>query len=317
VNNNKLPISVVIPTMNRPATLKRTLDYLISKEYIPSEIIVVDQSESEEKQNLNRLLIETCNTEIRAIYIYQKEPSLTKARNQGFTLCKNDIIVFSDDDVDVNDNTILNINEVMRNSNIAMIAGIDTNMGNSRTHLSYIFGKKSLKYKNIGHVTLSMLGRYPDNIRGEVDTQWAMGYFFVIRKSLADKWHMKWDENLKSYAYAEDLDFSYTYYKKAQSENLRCILCDKVKVAHLTSQEWRVQSYKSTAMYVLNREYLSYKHFETPLSRLATRWSNFGEFIIRILKRSNPLDLLYAQIICDKYRKEIKQQKLFIKLYER
>lgn len=313
----RLPISVVIPTMNRPTTLKRTVECLVAQEYIPSEIIIIDQSESKQDQAANQVAVDVCNKITVVKYYYQSIPSLTKARNKGFDYCENDIVVFSDDDVDVEDSTLINIMEIMASADIAMIAAIDTNMGTSKTNLGYLFGKKSFRNKNIGHVTLSMLGRYPDIICGDVDTQWAMGYFFAIRKSLTDKWNIRWDENLTSYAYAEDLDFSYTYFKRAKAEGLRCILSERVKVAHLGSQEWRVQSYKSTAMYVINREYLSYKHFETPVSRLATRWTNFGEFIFRIVKMGNPLDIIQAQLNCDKNRSSIKHQIILPGFYEK
>lgn len=313
----RLPISVVIPTMNRPTTLKRTLECLVAQEHVPSEIIIIDQSESKQDQAANQFAADACNTTSNVKYYYQNTPSSTKARNSGLDCCKNDIVIFSDDDVDVEESTLINIMEMMATIDIALIAAVDTNMGTSKTNLGYLFGKKSFRNKNIGHVTLSMLGRYPDIIRGDVDTQWAMGYFFAIRKSLADKWNIRWDENLTSYAYAEDLDFSYTYFKRANTEGLRCILSERVKVAHLRSQEWRVQSYKNTAMYVINREYLSYKHFGKPFSRLATRWTNLGEFLFRIINRGKPLDLISAQLSCDKNRNSIKQQIILPWFYEK
>ena len=43
--NSILPISVLIPTMNRPDSLERTLKKYICAKYIPAQIVVVDQSE--------------------------------------------------------------------------------------------------------------------------------------------------------------------------------------------------------------------------------------------------------------------------------
>jgi len=301
-----LPISVVIPTINRSATLKRTIDCLMTKEYIPSQVIVVDQSQNDRDRNLNMACMHGYKGLVEINYIYQETPSLTKARNKGFIYCRNDIIICSDDDVDVNEETLKNVYNIMQNENIAMIGAIDENSGSSKTDLGYLFITKSYKKRHIGHVTLSVLGRYPDNIKGKIETQWAMGYFFIIRKSLADKWNVRWDENLTSYAYAEDLDYSFTYYKKASEQNMRCILSDKVKVKHLVSTEYRVPSVKNTYMYVINREYLSYKHKMGVKSHLATRWTNFGRFLVRVLKREKPMDVLKAQWRCDRYRKLIK-----------
>ena len=314
---SRIPISVVIPTMNRPDALKKTIESLLLKTIIPSQIIIVDQSDKIENQLENKKIIshQLVLTEIK--YIFQKIPSLTKARNTGFNYCKNEIIICSDDDVDVNVNTIKNIHELMSNINIAMIAGIDKNKKESHNNLGYIFGTKSFINRKKGHVTLSMLGRYPKEVHGNVDTQWAMGYFFVIRKSLTKKWNLKWDEKLVGYAYAEDLDFSYSYFKRAKSEGLRCILSETVKVHHLVSKEWRITPYKNTIMYVINREYLSYKHYKTPLARFATRWTNFGNLLYRILKNNSPKDLIIAQYYCDKYRKEIRKGNISYKLYSK
>ena len=44
MNNNILPISVLIPTMNRPESLERTLKKYMSAKFVPAQIVVVDQS---------------------------------------------------------------------------------------------------------------------------------------------------------------------------------------------------------------------------------------------------------------------------------
>jgi len=225
-------------------------------------------------------------------------------------------VVFSDDDVDVNYETLYEIYRLMSNKNIAMIAGIDENKAISKSKWGYIFGIKSYKKRKIGQVALSMHGSYPNEITGLVDTEWAMGYFFIVRKSFIDKWAIKWDETLTSYSYAEDLDFTYSYYKRANKENLKCVLSDTVKVKHLVSKEWRVASYKSSLMYVINREYLSYKHFKSPLSRIATRWANLGEFFNRIIRRNHPMYIVKAQYFCDKYRSDIKKGNIHTELFK-
>ncbi|SHJ13681.1 glycosyltransferase family 2 protein [Parasporobacterium paucivorans] len=311
-----LPISFVIPTMNRPDAFKRTIDGLMDKEYIPAQIIVVDQSLNDTEKDLNRSCLGFYNDRIETEYIFQEKPSLTKARNNGYKLCRHEIIVCSDDDVDVKEDTLKNLFNLMQNDNVAMVAGINENSGHSRTDLGYLFGTKSFRNRKIGHVTLSVLGRYPDDVRGEVETQWAMGYFFAIRKSLKDRWNLEWDERLTGYAYAEDLDFSYGYYKKAQTEKRRCIINEQVRVRHLVSNEYRVPTLKGTYMYVINREYISYKHKMGAASRVVSRWTNTGQFLLRCIKRERPMDMLRAQARCEKNRKLIKAGILRETFYE-
>lgn len=311
-------ISVVIATMNRPESLIKTLDCIYNKTVIPNQIVIIDQSNKNNLIDKELLNVKYCKTKIN--YIYQEMPSLTKARNVGINYAENDIVVYMDDDVFVNDDTIKNVNEIFNNDkSISMLAGIDEFQEDKDSIFGYIFGVKSKKNINIGQVSKSMFGKFPKNIsslEGRCETQWAMGFFFVVRKSLILKWNLCWDEKLISYAYAEDLDFSYMYYKKSKKENLKCIIDSKVKVKHNCSREWRIPSRKSTYMFIINREYLSYKHYKTPISRLRTRWANIGFLAQKLLKRENYRDFYKGMCLCDKYRKDIKKGILHSDLYK-
>lgn len=306
---NILPISVLIPTMNRPETLKATLDSFFNGDVLPAQVVVVDQS-NDENAKKTKNVCDKYSDKAQIKYVYQERPSSTEARNNAYNYASGEIIVFSDDDVLVYKNTLKNVVSVMQRNEVAMIAGIDDNSSASSTNIGYLLGTKSYKNRKIGHVTLSMLGRYPDNIKGEIETQWAMGYFFVVRKSLLDKWNIRWDENLTSYAYAEDLDFSFSYYKKAKSENLKCVINEQVRVKHCVSKEYRTPSTKSTYMYVVNRYYLSYKHNMGFRSRLAMKWCNFWRLVERTVKKECPADMWKAMVFVSRNRKDVRQGKI-------
>lgn len=295
--------------MNRPETLKKTLDSFFDGYVIPSQVVVVDQS-NEVNAKRTKDVCDKYSDKALMKYVHQKVPSLPKARNNAYKYATEEIIICSDDDVLIYDDTLKNIADIMKRTSVAMIAGIDDNTLSSSTKIGYLFGTKSYKNRKIGHVTLSMLGRYPDNIKGEIETQWAMGYFFVVRKSLLDKWNIRWDENLTSYAYAEDLDFSFSYYKKAIKENLKCVLNEKVHVKHCVSNEYRTPSKKSTYMYVINRYYLSFKHNMGLKSRLSMKWCNIWRLIERIVKKESPIDMWKAMVFVSRYKKDVKQGKL-------
>lgn len=289
-----LPISVLIPTMNRPDTLQHTLESYMEQEFVPGQIVVVDQSQRGEIQRAVRDIVRQYEGKIACEYIYQQEPSLTKARNRAMEQASHEIVICSDDDIEVERDTLYTIYSIMQDSRIAMIAGLDANRPKSRSKIGYLLGTKSFAKRKIGHVTASMLGRYPENVRGRTETQWAMGYFFVIRKSCAQRWNLQWDEHLPGYAYAEDLDFSYGYYRCARAEQLKCILDEKVQVRHLVSGEYRVPSQKSTCMYVLHRAYLCHKYQMGAGSEWALRWCNFWIYVMRCLHRESPQDMKNA-----------------------
>ena len=155
------------------------------------------------------------------------------------------------------------------------------------------------------------------NVSEIVPTKFAMGYFFVVRKSLVERWDVKWDEKLISYAYPEDLDFSFRYYFHSASHGYRCVLDPKIAVQHMNSQEWRETPRKVTLMYVINREYLSYKWNLSWLSRIKTRWANFGMFLERLIHHNHCMDIVKAQFYCDRYRKDIKNGNLHTELYDK
>lgn len=302
---NVLPISVLIPTMNRPETLKRTLDTYAQADRAPSQIVVVDQSQDTETAKEIEKIVKSFEG-IDTVYVYQETPSLTAARNNALKYAKEEIIVCSDDDVDVYKDTLYNVYRVMSDESVSMIAGLDDKSGGKNGSIGYLLGTRSFKKRRIGHVTLSMLGRFPDEVKGQVDTEWAMGFFFSVKKSLIMKWNLRWDENLTSYAFSEDLDFSYAYFKNSRKENLRCVFDETVHVKHMVSREYRVPSKKSTFMYVINRYYLSYKHNMGLKSRLAMKWCNFWRLIERILRKEKPGDFINAQRCLRKNIKKVK-----------
>ena len=289
-----LPVSLLIPTMNRPQTLQRTLYSILAGTALPAQIVVVDQSTNEPSRNQCQKVLDTLPDAVDKVFIHQNIPSSTAARNRAMAMARHDVMIFSDDDIEVFPNTLENIMRIMSNPEIAMIAGLDDNTPPSRSNIGYLLGTKSFCNRKIGHVTASMLGRYPDNVTATTPTQWAMGYFFVVRKSLCDLQGIKWDETLSSYAYAEDLDFSFSYYKAVAASGFRCILDPGVRVKHMVSREYRIPSRQSTWMYVVHRRYLSYKHGLGWRSRAAMNWCDFWRLVQRTIRREKPYDLIKA-----------------------
>ena len=309
-----ISFSLIIATMNRLETLIQTFAELEKTSVVPNEIIILDQStESAVINGIKRL---SMSTKFHIRYYHLDYPSLTHARNVGLQYAKNDILIYMDDDVSVETDTFRNVCKIMEDETIALIGGLDSSTEKGKNPFGYFFGFKSHFRKNLGgYVTSAMYGRYRSGFTGWAKTEWAMGYFFVIRKSLAERWDLEWDERFILYGYPEDLDFSYRYAKKAESEGLECILDPTVSVVHRVSQEWRETKKAVTYMKIVNREYLTYKFGWSFFSRMVTRWSNFGLLIQRCIHRDRPMDVIKAQLFCDKYRHDVKNGILHTELY--
>lgn len=261
-----IPISVIIPTYNRTKVLFETVRSLNSGRCVPKEIIVVDQTVPpiefpvQIREELGKRLI-VINAEI---------PSSTKARNIGLRKANCDTVLFCDDDILINEDTLAILYETIKQEKVALVAGIHKEENvlyeGKKRHLlkaigGTVFGMQKF-WRQDGYVVHgSMRGRYANEIENIVPTEWAMGYFFCIKKTICEKYNIYFDEKLKRYAYAEDLDFTLRYCQKAKMNQLKTYVDPHIYVNHLASKEWRTPSYEATLFAVANRWYLSYKIF--------------------------------------------------------
>ncbi len=298
-------VSIIIPTLNRASSLARTLGFISKSSILPDEVIIVDQSPRDTAEKTKKL----CDSQTLKIkYIHINEPSLTGARNAGIELCKNDIAIFMDDDVNIGTDTIKNILVLFKDNSVSMVAGIDSGSPMKRLSLpSLIFFRSSFFKRYKGHVAMAGYGVFPQNPQAETPTEWAMGFFFAIRKNLAQKWGLKFDENLKYYAYAEDMDFTYRYFLKSKEENLKCIMSTAATVLHNVSKEYRLPSRQRTFMEICHRRYVMSKHGNSILRKLIMLWSDIGTAILRIKRGEPASDVFKAIAFAIKYRRDIKK----------
>lgn len=266
-------ISVVIPTYKRKEVLKDTVNSLLSGDAVPDEIIIVDQNETsaytDELLDLDHVII------LRGC-----EPSSAKARNIGLSRASNDVVVFCDDDILVSATTLSKVYSKFEiNPRQALVAVPNaTDSFDTRFHfkdlLSWLCGMKKPFHRGGYVVKSTMRGRYAIGRDCIEPTEWAMGYFFVVRKSLCLRWNTSWDENLYSYAYAEDLDFSLRYCEAAKRSEMETTLDSTVFVEHLGSKEYRIPNEKSIFFLIANRYYLLHKIFPNK-GKLMMRFNNF------------------------------------------
>ena len=279
-------LSVIIPTYNRVDSLRRTFSYIKKSSVLPDELIVVDQSESDYARQIEALCREN-----EVVYKHLQHPSSTAARNVGIETSSGDILVFMDDDVDVDQETLSNVKEVFCDEGIVLVGGYDKKTVIRNSKLGYVFGKSKKSKRNIGHMASGIYGRFPLVWGKATPTEWAMGFFFAVEKNFIVKHNCKFDENLQYYAYAEDLDFSYGVYLQAERCGRQCILSDRIIVNHNVSNEYRTPTRKATFMSYLHRYYICKKY---KLNSVKFWWSNFGDLIYRLLKRESLSDYFGA-----------------------
>lgn len=306
---SRLGISLLIPTMNRPNSLAETLASYMSGSVKPSQIIVVDQSTSTAIREENKSILLQYRNQANVRIEFLNRPSSTAARNVALQFSEGELLIFSDDDVSVPDMALANVSRIMQDDRIGLIAGLDKNTleQKGKCHLlSYLVGTRSFRKRKQGHISKALLGRYPVVPSGTmVESEWAMGYFFVVRKSLLSQSGIKWDEKLLSYAYAEDLDFSSRYCDYVKGLGKRCVLTDQVIVDHRASKEYRIPSDKQLDMYVGHRLYLHHKLRKGSL--LSISFVNHCMLLYFYLRKGNYRGMYSAIKTAKKHKSEIKK----------
>lgn len=112
-------ISVVIPTYNRTASLRRTLQSISQQTYLPKEVLIVDASTEPEDANALKNLFPNLT-----ILYYTSKPSVCIQRNFGIQMAKFSYILLCDDDIEApNDYLFKMVNYLSENPETGIATG--------------------------------------------------------------------------------------------------------------------------------------------------------------------------------------------------
>jgi GT2 family glycosyltransferase len=89
--------SLIIPSRNRPALLLAAIKSILAGEEVPTELIIVDQSDVPHPTLATFTTDRACD--IR--YVWTDSVGASRARNAGIAMARYDILVFTDDDITV------------------------------------------------------------------------------------------------------------------------------------------------------------------------------------------------------------------------
>ena len=276
-------LSVVICTKNRFDDFKVTIKSLINQHRLPDELIVVDSSEN--------VIISEYLGSIDVPFEYQyihTAPGLTYQRNIGIKNCKNDLIFFFDDDVDLDSSYIELVEKVFEGDSsrlIGAVGGRISNFSNSGRTAFKSWLKKSvfraIKYIFLqsdfgsGMFRLSGMPSFPHLLKTSRYIECLSGCCMAFRKEVFRS--IKFDEKLSGYASMEDVDIS----KQVLISGYRIYYEASALVIHKVSSEDRLKVEQLTKMIVVNYAYLFQKNWRPQLLRkLAFYWTLFGLFLL-------------------------------------
>lgn len=94
-----LPISVIIPTLNRGDFLVQTIEDLLGQEPPPKELVVVDQTDQDDYDSEVRRQLDAWAATGAIVHECIDRRGASVARNHGLRVAQSEIVMFVDDDI--------------------------------------------------------------------------------------------------------------------------------------------------------------------------------------------------------------------------
>jgi glycosyltransferase involved in cell wall biosynthesis len=209
-----MKVSVIIPTYYRQKDLAELFGSLLIQTYKPLEIIIVDDTPTEDIKKL-------CDvykgkfTELGIILVYYRNTekrSAAVARNIGAIKASGSIYLFLDSDVILFPDYIEKILDVFNlYPHAVAVQGWIINHSRKRHHYM-----RQIIYKifRMSHYTKDScrLSEYPSLLTRVINCECLSSSNFAVKCEIFDEF--KFDENLEGYSYMEDLLFSHSVFKK-------------------------------------------------------------------------------------------------------
>jgi GT2 family glycosyltransferase len=281
--DKKLTASVIICTKDREEDLLECVESITAQSLLPEELLIVDAGrENEIKTKLEEKLKKTG---IQLKYI-RTEPGLTCQRNIGVKNSRGDVVFFFDDDVILDKDYLKNALALYCSSDgNGEIGGVSGKMVNVKPPklLVRIFRRIFL---------LSPYGMLPPGFFDHTlfpkegnKVRIFSGCNMSYRKEVFNDF--KFDENLKGYAFMEDVDFSFRV-----SQNYTLIQIPDATLIHNFAPASRDGLKERIEMEVSNTSYLFKKNMPKGLKTdVLFAWSRLGVFfwaLLKSLKERNP-----------------------------
>ncbi|MDX6199797.1 MAG: hypothetical protein QOJ79_2948 [Actinomycetota bacterium] len=253
-------LTVVIPTLRRPASLPQVLVSLRASDPPPFEVLVVDGDPAGSAAEVTATAAAEAPYPVRHV---PSAPGLTRQRNVGLEVAAGDVVLFLDDDARPEPGVV---GLVLAAYDDPLVVGVT---GHVAEPASNAVGGKSAQVRRWlpggGEDGAFTRFGYPRRLRDESqdrDVAFMQGCFLSARRDLART--LRFDEALPGYGLAEDEDFS-----------CRLSRCGRIRflaaaVVHHDNDGFGGRDRRAFGRQVVrHRRYLFRKNFTpTPLARI-------------------------------------------------
>lgn len=285
----RLRISVIICTRNRPDCIPNCLMSLARQTALIDELIIIDSSDTPliGLESFNSSFNKTLFSQTDLMYRHTK-PGLTYQRNFGIGMAHGDVIYFFDDDVTLDATYIKEMQRVFAgHPQYKGGMGTITNVPPYTRNFNYIMRALFLIQRNYasGMFTSSGMPTHPYGLTLFKNIHVIGGCGFAYRAEIFNT--HRFDENLVRYAYMEDCDFS-----KRVAREYKIFFNPYAKLIHHKSPLAREKLLDFRAMLTCHYTYLFFKNFyaEKKIRIIPYLWSMCGlliECIYSTIKQRN------------------------------
>ena len=251
--------SVVIPTLARPEPLRETLESVLACDPPADEVIVVDA----DREGSGAAVAASFGDRVTVL---SSPRGLTIQRNRALDAAIGDVLVFLDDDVQVEPSLFDGLQAPFRDPTIVAATGriIEPDLGRRGGTGSFLRGLVVRGPE--GSFTRAGYPRRLTRVDREADVEFMQGCFMSVRRELAAQ--VRFDEELADYGLGEDEDFAYRV-----SRHGRIRYLPSLRIVHknlgFTSKDQRAFG----RLVIRNRSYLFRKNFpQTPAARAQFAW---------------------------------------------
>ncbi len=251
-----LPVSALVPTLNRRVPLGRMLESLAQQSFQPAEMIVVDASRSDETRQLCETHIPGLLTKI--VYQRAEETGAATQRVQAVACATRDVVWFLDDDVLFEEDCLKHLWDTLHSDD--RLGGVNAMITNqryfppgrvSRTVFQLLDGHARASYAGmcIGPA-FNLLPEDNEELPACVPVEWLNTTCTLYRREALPE--PLFSSHFKGYSYLEDVALSLTVGKQWKLANAR-----HARIFHDTQPgDYKNSTIAMAKMELINRHYV-------------------------------------------------------------
>ena len=264
----RMSLGILIATKGRPGQLRTAMEHALASVPPPDVLLVVDGDQERSAEPVVEDLAGDGPTDVRYL---ASAPGLTRQRNLGLDAVGTDVVVFIDDDCNVEPSTFAHLNEAVASPGVVAATGRVLEPRKRRFGgTMHAPGRRFvLGRRGEGSVTTFGYPRRIVDVHSPADVEYLHGCLMAVRGDVGAR--VRFDERLAGYALGEDEDFGFRVSREG-----RVRYVPEAIGHHDDRGSASFDHRRFNRMVVVNRAYLFRKnHRPSAMSRL-----RFGLFLL-------------------------------------